>query len=398
MAARQEELRRRLGKLGFDEVRFVRLEAGPEAGALRAWLGAGHHADMLWMERTAAKRMDPGLVLAGARSAILLGVNYLQGDGREGLHPGRPVWARYSLYRDYHDSLKPALARAGALVEELYGAGPADYRYYVDTGPVLERALAAQAGVGFIGKNAMLISRRHGNWLFLAAILTRLDLASDPPVRRRANADPIGLLCGKCTRCMDACPTHAFPSPGVVDARRCISYQTIENRGIIPRELRPAFANRVYGCDTCLEVCPWNRFAAKGRMMILESKASIAELSLRELLELTPGRFAEVFRGTAVKRLKLAGLLRNACVAAGNSGDLSLLDPLVRLASHESPIVRAHAVWAVGRLGGAKRLESALAAERDPLVLDEYGQVPGSRSAIRPRKGAGRVNSAGNRN
>jgi epoxyqueuosine reductase len=392
VAARQEELRSRLGKLGFDDVRFIRLAAGPEVGALRAWLDAGHQADMHWMERTAEKRMDPGLVLSGARSAILLGVNYLQGDGEAKGPPGGPAWARYSLYRDYHDTLKPALASAGKLIEEVCGAGPADYRYYVDTGPVLERALAAQSGVGFIGKNAMLISRRHGNWLFLAAILTRLELDSDSPVRRRGKGGTIGLLCGKCTRCMDACPTQAFPSPGVVDARRCISYQTIENRGIIPRELRPAFANRVYGCDTCLEVCPWNRFAAKGRRMILESRGAIAELSLRELLELTPVRFAEVFRGTAIKRIRLAGLLRNACVAAGNSGDRSLLEPLVRLASHGSPIVRVHAVWAVGRLRGSVRLESARAAEREPLVLAEYAAqaVPSGaraeRGAIRPRK------------
>lgn len=380
MSARQEDLRRRLGDIGFDEVRFVRLAADPEGAALRRWLDRGYHADMHWMERTAAKRMDPKLVLDGARSAILLGVNYGQaGGGRVPAAAGPtrgPAWARYSLYGDYHDSLKPALKRAGALIQEICGAGPGDYRYYVDTGPVLERALAARAGIGFLGKNAMLISRRHGNWLFLAAILTRLDLDPDPPVMLRGKSGPTGLLCGKCTLCMDACPTQAFPSPGVVDARRCISYQTIENRGVIPRELRPAVGSRVYGCDTCLEVCPWNRFAAQGRMMILESRGDIAQLSLRELLELTPARFAELFRGTSIKRLKLTGLLRNACVAAGNSGDPSLLDPLVRLASHGSPLVRAHAVWAVLRLGGTGRLTRARDAESDPLVLVEYRVEP----------------------
>jgi epoxyqueuosine reductase len=375
MGALQERLRGRLGELGFDEVRFARLSPGPDAQGLRAWLKAGYHADMAWMERTAQKRLDPGRVLAGARSAVLLGVDYFQDDANGGgAHSaGTPVWARYSLYRDYHDTLKAALVRAGAAIEEIYGAAPGDYRYYVDTGPVLERAWAALAGVGFIGKNSMLISRRHGNWLFLAAILTRLELDPDPPIRPRGDPGSIGLLCGKCTRCIDACPTQAFPSPGVVDARRCISYQTIENRGIIPRELRPAIAGRVYGCDTCLDVCPWNRFAREGRRMILASRGDIAGLSLRELLELTPGRFAEVFRGTAIKRVKLAGLLRNACVAAGNSGDVTLLDPLVRLASHDSPVVRAHAVWAVRRLGGAGRLAGAGAAERDPAVLAEYG-------------------------
>jgi epoxyqueuosine reductase len=377
MGALQESLRGRLGELGFDEVRFARLAPGPDGRGLRAWLDAGHHADMDWMERTAEKRLDPGRVLAGAKSAVLLGVDYFRDGAGPARPPGAPVWARYSLFRDYHDSLKAALVRAGAAIEEVYGAAPGDYRYYVDTGPVLERAWAALAGVGFIGKNSMLISRRHGNWLFLAAILTRLELEADPPIRPRGDPGSVGLLCGKCTRCIDACPTGAFPSPGVVDARRCISYQTIENRGIIPRGLRPAIGGRVYGCDTCLDVCPWNRFAREGRRMILESRGDIAELSLRELLLLTPARFAEVFRGTAVKRVKLAGLLRNACVAAGNSGDAELLDPLVRLASHDSPVVRAHAVWAVRRLGGAGRLAGLREAETDPSVLEEYGAGEG---------------------
>jgi epoxyqueuosine reductase len=373
MAARQENLRRRLGELGFDEVRFAALAGAPGGEGLTSWLERGYHADMDWMGRTAAKRLDPGLVLEGARSAVLLGVNYYQGGS--GAPEGAPVWARYSLYRDYHDSIRPALERAGRVLEEELGAAPGDYRYYVDTGPVLERAWAASAGVGFIGKNAMLISRRHGNWLFLCAILTRLALEPDPPVRLRGDRGAVGLLCGKCTRCMDACPTLAFPRPGVVDARLCISYQTIENRGSIPRALRPSIGARIFGCDACLDACPWNRFASAGRRLILEARDGIAALSIRDILELTPERFAQVFRGTAVKRLKLAGLLRNACVAAGNSGDQSLLDALVRLASHDSPIVRAHAVWAAGRLGGLGGLVDARTSERDPSVLEEYTQA-----------------------
>jgi epoxyqueuosine reductase len=372
MGDRREQLRARLASLGFDEVRFIRLSPGPGGDGLRTWLDKGYHADMDWMERTAAKRLDPGLVLAGARSAVLLGVNYFQGERAKAGSGGAPAWARYSLYRDYHDSLKPALELAGSALEEIYGASPEDYRYYVDTGPVLERAWAALAGVGFIGKNAMLISRRHGNWLFLASILTRIDLESDPPILAKGDPGKIGLLCGKCTRCMDACPTQAFPAPGVVDSRKCISYQTIENRGIIPRELRSAVGNRVYGCDTCLDVCPWNRFAAQGRRMILDSREGIAQLTLRELLGLTLESFAEIFRHTAIKRIKLVGLLRNACVAAGNSGDTGLVEPLVILASHVSPVVRAHAVWAALKLGGAARLELARRAETDCVVLEEY--------------------------
>jgi epoxyqueuosine reductase len=187
------------------------------------------------------------------------------------------------------------------------------------------------------------------------------------------------LLCGKCTRCLDACPTRAFPRPGVVDARRCISYQTIENKGVIPRELRPGIGAHVYGCDICLEVCPWNRFAREGRRLLLAARQEIVALTLAELLELTPARFAAVFRRTAIKRVKLAGLLRNACVVAGNTGPAAgaaeragLLDALVRLAAGAPPLVRVHAVWAARRLGGGARLAPARAAETDAAVLEEY--------------------------
>jgi epoxyqueuosine reductase len=285
------------------------------------------------------------------------------------------------LHEDYHDTMKVALVAAGRALEEIYGATGGDYRYYVDTGPVLERGWAARAGLGFRGKNAMLISRTHGNWLFLAGILTRVEFAPDAPIRRKvgnpeskiANEAAAGLLCGKCTRCLDACPTQAFAAPGVVDARRCISYQTIENKGVIPRELRAGIGRRIYGCDICLEVCPWNRFAHEGRRLLLVARHDLAELSLAELLALTPERFAEVFRRTPIKRLKLVGLLRNACVVAGNSGDASLLPHVVRLATeHESAIVRAHAVWAVFQLGGGAELAAARVREQDASVLAEY--------------------------
>jgi epoxyqueuosine reductase len=379
--ARQEELRQELHALGFDEVRFARVAgAAPGAEALRAWLDAGLQADMAWTERTTEKRAHPGRVLPGAQSVILLGVNYWPGEKRraEGVAP--PVWARFALHDDYHDTMKEGLVAAGKAIEKIFGASHADYRYYVDTGPVLERGWAARAGLGFIGKNTMLISRRFGNWLLLASILTKLEFAPDAPLRKKIDRQKpekenhVGLLCGKCTLCMDACPTGALPRPGVLDARRCISYQTVENRGIIPRELRPGIGARVYGCDICLEVCPWNRFARTARSMLLAARGEIAELPLRELLELTPVRFAEAFRGTAIKRVKLAGLLRNACVVAGNSGDADLLGPLVRLAGLASPIVRAHAVWAVFRLTSAaeKILTAARAAETEAVVLEEY--------------------------
>ncbi len=373
----REALRQRLLGLGFDEVRFA--AAGRKNSSLRDWLATGQQAEMQWMERTADKRMDADVVLPGVRSVILLGVNYWDGEKTGGRAAGKPVWARYALHADYHDTIRPGLVAAGRLLEEMHGADPIDYRYYVDTGPVLERGWAARAGLGFRGKNAMLISKTHGNWLFLAAILTRLEFAPDAPLRKnlpREEDEPAGLLCGKCTRCLDACPTDAFSRPGVVDARRCISYQTIENKGVIPRELRAGIGSRIYGCDVCLEVCPWNRFAQAGRKMLLAARPAIAGLDLREILELTPARFAEVFRGTAVKRLKFTGLLRNACVVAGNSGDAGLLPAVRRLAGHESPVVRAHAVWAVRQLAGpdaADLLAGARAGETDETVRAEYG-------------------------
>jgi epoxyqueuosine reductase len=373
---KQSELRARLADLGFDDVRFAAVPADAMP-PLREWLAAGMHGEMQWMERSAEKRLDPQLVLPGARSIIMLGVSYWSdkfaassaGTGNE----RKPIWARYALHEDYHDTVKPALVAAGRALEEIYGVGERDYRYYVDTGPVLERSWAARAGLGFTGKNAMLISRRHGNWLFLAAILTRIDFAPDTPIRNQFHEREVGTLCGNCTRCLDACPTEAFARPGVVDARRCISYQTIENKGVIPRELREGIGNRIYGCDVCLEVCPWNRFAREGRQLLLSARYDLAELTFVEILTLTPERFAEVFRRTPIKRLKLVGLLRNACVVAGNSGDASLVPQLVRLATvHESALVRAHAVWAVRKLGGETQLADARAKESDPIVLAEY--------------------------
>lgn len=376
-AADSATLRRRLEELGFDEVRFARVDGpAPGSAGLAAWLAAGHQADMAWMERSAAKRAEPQLVLPGARSLILLGVNYWS-DAAPG-RPGGPRWARYALNEDYHDTIKPALVAAGQVLQELYGVSGDDFRYYVDTGPILERSWAAEAGLGFTGKNAMLISRRYGNWLFLASILTRVELAPDPPVRPRGPepGSGVGLLCGKCTRCLDSCPTQAFTAPGVLDARRCVSYQTIENRGIIPRELRGGIGLRIYGCDTCLEVCPWNRFAQEGRKVLLRSRHELATLSLREILELTPERFAAVFRRTAIKRLKLVGLLRNACIVSANAGAVECIDALVRLAGHASPVVRAHAVWATISLGALPALAATQAVETDPLVLAEYAATP----------------------
>ena len=374
--AEREGWRTRLAAAGFEVVRFAAAHAPVDTG-WPAWISAGRHAEMSWLERTAAKRTDPRLVLPGVRTVIMLGVN--QGPGEAPAPPPAPRWARYVLHDDYHDTIQRGLVAAGRVLDEL-GGGSAGHRWYVDTGPVVERGWAARAGLGFLGKNAMLISPAVGNWLLLAAILTTWEIEPDPPLlpgrgRAATDGEPAGLLCGKCTRCLTACPTQAFPQPGVVDARRCISYHTIENKGLIPRELRPGIGHRIYGCDTCLEVCPWNRFAQAGRSVLLAARPALAALSLADLLALTPEGFATLFRGTAVKRLKLTGLLRNACVVAGNSGDPAHLPALVRLALHPSAVVRAHAVWAVRCLvpaGAAGWLAEAREAETDPAVRAEY--------------------------
>ena len=376
LQARSKELRRRLTAVGFDDVRFTSVTALTET-RLRNWLAEGMQADMAWIERTADKRLDPKLVLPEARSVIMLGINYWSSAfTRESKSSSTPTWARYALHQDYHDTVKEGLVAAGKVIEELFGVADSDYRYYVDTGPVLERAWAVRAGLGFQGKNGMLISRRFGNWLFLAAILAKIELVQDEPVSQRAATGEVGALCGKCTRCMDACPTDALPRPGVVDARRCISYQTIENKGVIPREFRDAIGDRIYGCDVCLEVCPWNRFAQEGRRVLLSLRGEIAQLKLDELLRLRPESFARIFKGTAIKRIKLAGILRNACIVAGNSEDKSLLPSLAMLSAHALAVVRVHAVWAVFKLVGTLEAKQLLAevraGETDSAVLEEY--------------------------
>jgi epoxyqueuosine reductase len=356
---------------------------------------------MNWLPGTEAKRLNPDLVLPGARTMIALGVNHLPAEG-EARRQQR--WAKYALWSDYHDTIARGLRAAGAVLEIAWGLSRADYRAYSDTGPVLERGWAARAGLGWQGKNGMLLSREFGNWLFLASILVRLEIPPDEALGssvaatsaggKKANggsvpaAASLGLHCGSCTRCLTACPTDAFPRPGWVDARRCISYHTIENRGVIPRELRAKFGGRVFGCDVCLDVCPWNRFARAGRSALLVAREELVGLTLLDLLAMDPARFREVFRRSPVKRVKLPGLLRNACIAAGNWHDstawhfgggedlVAVAAAVERLCAHASPLVRAHAVWALFRLLGPaeawERLRSSHTAESDDTVLAEY--------------------------
>ena len=296
---------------------------------------------MGYLQRNAHKRADPQLVLAGAKTIISLAVSYGEPASAiaEASRPEKQLAgtiARYARFSDYHDVIGDRLK---ALVEFLNQLGQhAKSLWYVDTGPLLERDLAQRAGLGFAGKHTNLISRGLGNWIFLSEIITTLELEPDLPEKNR---------CGSCTRCIEACPTRAITAPFQLDARRCISYLTIELKGSIPIELRSAIGNRIYGCDDCLAACPWNRFARAGKMMKPFAKAGLAAPDLLELLELSEADFRERFSGTPILRTKRRGFLRNVCVALGNAGDAESLPALERAAADIEPLISEHAIWAI---------------------------------------------------
>jgi epoxyqueuosine reductase len=294
---------------------------------------------MAYLERNAQKRIDPAQVLADSKSIISLAVSYLPPSPSNPAPAASGEIARYARFSDYHHVL-------GERLKDLAGFLPSlshDVRslWYVDTGPFLERDLAERSGLGFIGKHTNLISRKLGNWIFLAEIITTLELEADPPEKNH---------CGSCVRCIDACPTAAITAPFQLDARRCISYLTIELKGAIPEGLRPVIGNRIYGCDDCLAVCPWNRFAREGAMMRPHYRADLAAPNLIDLLALDEAGFAQRFAGTPMLRTKRRGFLRNVCVALGNSGDDRALPALERAALDPEPLVAEHARWAIGRI------------------------------------------------
>jgi epoxyqueuosine reductase len=336
------------------------------ADRLAEFLREGRHGDMAWMATTAERRRHPLGMWAGTRSIVMLGLNYApEGDPLAVLaERARAAISCYAQGRDYHDVVKAGLERvAGVLARE----SGAEVKVFVDTAPLMEKPIAEAAGLGWIGKHTNLVSREYGSWLFLGAILTSAELEPDAP-----EVDH----CGSCRRCLDICPTDAFPAPYQLDARRCIAYLTIEHKGHIAPEFRKAIGNRVFGCDDCLAVCPWNKFAAAARDMRLEAREELRSPPLTELLALDDAAFRKRFAGTPVKRTGRDRVLRNALIAAGNSGDESLVPAVQRLLEDASPLVRAMAVWAFSQLAESATWASArsrnASRETDPAVRAEW--------------------------
>jgi epoxyqueuosine reductase len=350
--------------LGFDLVGVTSAAPLAHGGRLHAWVAQGFAGEMGYMSRDVARRVDPSRVLPDVCSIIVLGMNYYTSPGVPEASPGRGWIARYAWGQDYHAALGDKLKALVGFIREVEGAD-VQARWYVDTGPILERELAWRAGLGWPGKNTNLINRRLGSWLFLGAILLNRELVYDAPATAH---------CGTCTRCLVACPTGALVAPGVLDARRCISYLTIELRGPIPRELRPLLGTHIFGCDICQAVCPWNRKAPESSDPAFLPRAGFAAPELIPLLGLSDDEFRARFRGSPITRAKRRGLLRNVAVALGNLRDLRAL-PALEAALHEAdPLIRSHAAWALGRLGGssARRiLHTALSSERDVDVQEE---------------------------
>lgn len=333
-------LRQRALDLGFDDCRFTSAAAPVTADQFTDWLAQNRHGEMAWLARNAEKRVDPQKVLPGAKTIIVLAASYHDPTAIINTSPSHGVIARYARYVDYHDVLGQMLKKLTDYIGEL--AGPESRSlWYVDTGPILERDLAQRAGLGFVGKHTSLISRKLGNWIFLAEIITTAEMQPDAAETNH---------CGNCTRCITACPTKAITAPFQLDARKCISYLTIELKGSIPVELRPAIGNRIYGCDDCLAACPWNKFARLGSLMPPHARRELAQPDLLELLRLDSATFKSRFAGTPMLRTKRRGLLRNVCVALGNIGDTTALPALKQSSTDPESLIAEHAQWAIAQI------------------------------------------------
>ena len=321
-------------RLGFAECRIAPALPAAHREVFEQWVAEGKYGDMQWLARNVERRTDPRLVVPEARSVIVLAMNYFQGDAP---HATDYRIARYAWNDDYHDMIEARLWALDALLKAHGGT----QRHYVDTGPGLERDFASESGLGWGGKSTMQIHRGLGTWFFLATIITTLDLAPDTPAKD---------LCGKCTRCMDACPTNAITAPRRMDARRCISYLTIEHKGSIPLEFRPLIGDRIYGCDDCLSACPWNKFAQVSHEATFAARESVFAMKLRDFLTLTDEQFRDLFRKSPIKRIKRPAFLRNVCVALGNVGSPDDLPALEIAASDPHELIAEHARWAVHQI------------------------------------------------
>ncbi|MEZ5889464.1 MAG: tRNA epoxyqueuosine(34) reductase QueG [Xanthobacteraceae bacterium] len=372
-AAAKAALRAAARALGFDAVAVATPDALTQAGArLLQFIAEGGHGDMDWLAATAARRRDPRTLWSEVRAIVMLGVNYGPREDPLAVLSQRSKGAIsvYAQGDDYHEVIK---RRLKDLARWLVATAGGDVKVFVDTAAVMEKPLAAAAGLGWQGKHTNLVSRQFGSWLFLGAIFTSLDLPADEPERDR---------CGRCRACLDICPTAAFPAPYRLDARRCISYLTIEHKGPVPRDLRPAIGNRIYGCDDCLAVCPWNKFAQAGREARLAARAELQAPALGDLAELDDSGFRQLFRKTAIKRSGRDRFLRNVMIAIGNSGDAALAAKARRRLHDVSPLVRGAAVWALSRLL-TRAAFGALASEHRPSepdasVQDEWAAAQGA--------------------
>jgi len=320
-------------RLGFADCRVAEAKPAAHKDVFEQWVADGKYGDMQWLSRNVERRTDPRLVVPGAQSVIVLAMNYYQGTG-----PSVDYRiARYAWNDDYHDLIEAKLWELDAFLK----ANGGTQRHYVDTGPVLERDFASDSGLGWNGKSTMQIHRDFGTWFFLATIITTLPLEPDTSSKD---------LCGKCTHCMDACPTNAITAPHRIDARRCVSYLTIEHKGSIPIEFRKAIGNRLYGCDDCLAACPWNRFAQLSHEATFQARESVFDRKLRDFLTLTDDEFRELFRKSPIKRIKRPAFLRNVCVVLGNVGTEEDLPALREAALDVNELIAEHARWAVNEI------------------------------------------------
>ncbi|MBI2931400.1 MAG: tRNA epoxyqueuosine(34) reductase QueG [Planctomycetes bacterium] len=349
-------------ELGFDHAGLARVQTLPRGAFLREWLRRGYHGEMVYLERAPEVRMDPSRLLPGARTVIVVAKNYAT-SVRRTADPRCGTVSRYAWGRDYHEVLRGKLSD----LADFIARSGAHAKACVDTSPILEKLWAQQTGIGWQGKHSNVLSKAFSGWIFLGEVLTDAELEPDRPAANH---------CGRCARCIDACPTRAIVAPYVVDARRCIAYLTIEHRGSIPMDLRPLLGSLIFGCDICLEACPWNKFAKVAPEAAFLPRDGLEAPRLSQFLGMTREAFNRRFVGSPIRRAKRAGFLRNVCVALGNSGDSSAIPALEGALGDEEPLVRAHAAWALGNLGILLReayggLERRLAVESNEEVRRE---------------------------